>query len=74
MISSARYILVMYGPRGQTFPDYCPGIFEDSKNDPKTSDDFRRRLPKIVEDDRKVSENLSNPLKRDQENILLHLT
>ena len=28
-----------------------------------------RGLPKIAEDDRKVSENLSNPLRRDQENI-----
>ena len=45
----------MYGPRGQSFSDY--------KNDPTTFDDFRRRLPKIVEDDRKVSEKLLNPLK-----------
>ena len=58
MINSERYILVMYG-----FCDNCPGIFEYSKNDPKTSEDFRRKLPKIVEDDRKVSEKLLNPLR-----------
>ena len=63
LINSERYILVMYDPLGQRFCDNCPGIFEYSKNDPKTSEDFRRKLPKIVEDDRKVSEKLLNPLR-----------
>lgn len=36
------HILAMFVSRGQSFSDDCPGIFEDFKDDPKTSEDFRR--------------------------------
>ena len=48
VVNSETYTLVMYGPRGKSFSDNWPGIFENSKNDPKTSKDFRNRLPKIA--------------------------